>query len=82
MLLGPDADLKAQVLLSMEGSVMEDNRTQAEIDAIREAYSVKINAAIDAGNDRRAFELSSQFRDEAFITLFGKPAREARSTAA
>jgi hypothetical protein len=82
MLLGPGADLKAQVLLSMEGSVMEDNRTQAEIDAIREAYSVKINAAIDAGNDRRAIELSSQFRDEAFITPFGKPARQDRSNAA
>jgi hypothetical protein len=82
MVLKAEADLKAQVLLSMEGSVMEDNGTQDEIDAIREAYSVKINAAIDAGNDRRAIELSSQFRDEAFITLFGKPATEARSSAA
>jgi hypothetical protein len=55
---------------------MGTEHTQAEIALIREAYTAKINAAIDANDDARAIELSAEFRDEVFVTLFGEaPAR-------
>ncbi|HEY0870308.1 MAG TPA: hypothetical protein VGD55_07905 [Acidothermaceae bacterium] len=49
----------------------QDEGAQAEIATIREAYAEKINAAIGANDDKLAIELSRQFRDEAFETLFG-----------
>lgn len=51
---------------------MENEHTHAEIALIREAYTAKINAAIAADDDARAIELSNEFRDEVFITLFGQ----------
>ncbi len=51
---------------------MENEHTHAEIALIREAYTAKINAAIAADDDARAIELSADFRDEVFITLFGQ----------
>jgi len=47
----------------------------AEIEAIREAYTEKINAAIGADDDRLAIELSKQYRDEAFEALVERTAR-------
>jgi hypothetical protein len=52
----------------------QDQGAQAEIATIRDAYAEKINAAIGANDDRLAIELSRQFRDEAFETLFGENA--------
>jgi len=52
----------------------QDEGAQAEIATIRDAYAEKINAAIGANDDKLAFELSRQFRDEAFETLFGENA--------
>ncbi|MDQ1496550.1 MAG: hypothetical protein QOG69_3033 [Actinomycetota bacterium] len=63
-------------LPAVERIVMENEHTHAEVALIREAYATKINAAIDADDDARAIELSAEFRDEVFITLFGQaPAR-------
>ncbi|MDQ1464984.1 MAG: hypothetical protein QOC73_1925 [Actinomycetota bacterium] len=63
-------------LPTVERIVMENEHTHAEVALIREAYATKINAAIDADDDARAIELSAEFRDEVFITLFGQaPAR-------
>ena len=52
----------------------QDEGAQAEIATIRDAYAEKINAAIGANDDKLAIELSRQFRDEAFETLFGENA--------
>ena len=52
----------------------QDEGTQAEIATIRDAYAEKINAAIGANDDKLAIELSRQFRDEAFETIFGENA--------
>jgi hypothetical protein len=52
----------------------QDEGAQAEIAVIRDAYAEKINAAIGANDDKLAIELSRQFRDEAFETLFGENA--------
>ncbi|HTC70627.1 MAG TPA: hypothetical protein VK662_13745 [Acidothermaceae bacterium] len=54
--------------------VSQDEGAQAEIAIIRDAYAEKINAAIGANDDKLAIELSRQFRDEAFETLFGENA--------
>jgi hypothetical protein len=54
--------------------VSQDEGAQAEIATIRDAYAEKINAAIGANDDKLAIELSRQFRDEAFETLFGENA--------
>ena len=54
----------------------QDEGTQAEIAAIREAYAEKINAAIGADDDKLAIELSRQFRDEAFEAIFGENSRK------
>jgi hypothetical protein len=63
-------------LSTVERIVMENEHMHAEIALIREAYAAKINAAIGADDDARAIELSAEFRDEVFITLFGQaPAR-------
>jgi hypothetical protein len=53
----------------------QDEGAQAEIATIRDAYAEKINAAIGADDDKLAIELSRQFRDEAFETLFGENGR-------
>jgi hypothetical protein len=53
----------------------QDEGAQAEIATIRDAYTEKINAAIGADDDKLAIELSRQFRDEAFETLFGENGR-------
>jgi hypothetical protein len=58
--------------------VSENEGTQGEITIIREAYAEKINAAISANDDKLAIELSKQFRDEAFETLFGDAAPSRR----
>jgi hypothetical protein len=55
--------------------VSQDEGAQAEIATIRDAYAEKINAAIGADDDKLAIELSRQFRDEAFETLFGENGR-------
>jgi hypothetical protein len=49
--------------------------TANELTEIREAYTGKINAAIGAGDDNLAIELSTQFRDEAFEALADVNAR-------
>jgi hypothetical protein len=54
----------------------QDEGTQAEIAAIREAYAEKINSAIGADDDQLAIELSRQFRDEAFEAIFGENVRK------
>jgi hypothetical protein len=46
-----------------------ESATVAELAEIREAYAGKINAAIGAGDDKLAIELSTQFRDEALEAL-------------
>jgi hypothetical protein len=50
----------------------QDDATQAEISAVREAYTDKINAAIGRGEDKLAIELSAQFREEAFARLLDR----------
>jgi hypothetical protein len=49
--------------------------TVAELAEIREAYTGKINAAIGAGDDKLAIELSTQFHDEAFEALVDASSR-------
>jgi len=52
-----------------------ESATVADLAEIREAYTGKINAAIGAGDDRLAIELSTQFHDEAFAALADAVAR-------
>jgi hypothetical protein len=60
----------------MSGHEMTANELTAnELTQIREAYTGKINAAIGAGDDNLAIELSTQFRDEAFEALADVNAR-------
>lgn len=46
-----------------------ESATVVQLAEIRELYTAKINAAIGAGDDKLAIELSTQFRDEAFEAL-------------